>query len=363
MGQLYRVYATKTEPDAVHLPVELLQLIFENLEDDKGSLFSLALANSFCHSLAIPLLYRHITECPHQYLIINAIVRNPSLGAYVHSLHLRDGDYMVPPKLLTDAVMRIAPALTNLRALSVRRFYMWAKLKPLPGFIQNIPSTKLETLIYDSGPDLSDMMSFLARQPRLRHLEVSLGKRLQKDGEASVAQRGDGFGNLISLQGDRATIEAILPGRRVMELRWQPSYADTDDAFDHLEDELGYVEFLSITKRNVARSFKLVYEFMKRLKYLELDHMDTPEQLQHISELPELQGLILKCRTPFTLAEFQEPSTMARIFSMAPELLFLDLEHRGGYERWTRSPKDARVFNRAGILYNGHFYKDIIGHY
>ncbi|KAF9045186.1 hypothetical protein BJ165DRAFT_140312 [Panaeolus papilionaceus] len=361
MGQLYHSCTTKMEREEVYLPVELLQLIFENLMDDKGALFALALANSFYRALAEPLLYRHIMECPHQYLIISAIARKPNLGAYVYSLHLRDADHKVAPELLMDAVMTIAPTLSNLRTLSVRRFYMWAKLKPLSGFIHTIPSTKLETLIYDSGPDLSNAMTFLERQPQLRHLEIALGKRLQVN--QAVGGRTTGLGNLVCLQGDRATIEAILPGRRIVELRWQPSYADGDDTFDHLEEELAGVEFLSITKRNVARSFKLVCGFMKGLKYLELDHMDTPDQLRCISQLPELQGLILKCRTPFTLADFQDTSSMSQIFEMAPKLQFLDLEYHGGYERWTTSAKDTKLFCRAGILYDVHLYKNIAESY
>lgn len=293
------------------LPPELIAAILDNLIDDYRALFNVGLANKLMHDMSRRLLYRTM------YSIFNAqsknrkagiprnsnravlsVLKNLNLASYVLEYTIEDPAPLFgqSPSPL-QSLRRGLHAMVNLRHLTIET-YSPERWKLLFDFDSQFPAPRvpfqLETFAC-KGHDIrltcttsyADLSAFLHTQDRLRRVDVQLsrdsweyswehktGGLLERDTQM-VPFPPSACPQLEWVIGNRAAIEALLPGRKVRVLQWKYCWSDARGSIRYLAKELGHLEVLALPDSGwlgVDPPVLQMAKYMRNLQYLEVQN-------------------------------------------------------------------------------------------
>jgi len=242
------------------IPPELIRPIMEYIKD-KTCLFSLAITCKAFQFDAERLLYNSVTQYrdifTHTIFLtsINTAQRLPPLVkeyAVDSIVHRRDA-------ILWGLLQSALKKMINLKILNFREF----SGQPSADLILNAPF-RLEKLYWGSHSDEEAMRVILAEQKDLKSLRLNCN-------EETRPYSLDACPNLTFLWGNRYSIEALLPGRKVISLSWVPDLDDSiNDPVSGLEMEFSQIKIMSFGGYFRRPSLSMIAHMLTSIELFEL---------------------------------------------------------------------------------------------
>jgi hypothetical protein len=246
------------------LPPELYRPIFQHLDGHRPTLFALSLCSRYLREDAERELYTTLDESSAadtslHIAFLATVTQNHRLASYVRVYHsINIVHYQEAP--LWNLVYQ---ALRCMHGLKVLHFRMFGG-HPAAELLLGAPF-QLERLHWANHSEGGTMTTVLEQQQRLKYLYLE-------------SRRGTIFPpiccpDLKELSGNRVTLEALLPGRRVEAVAWVPELQDANfgsGGVGQIEVELGNLKVLSFGGYFARPHFGLVAEYLRRLEKLEL---------------------------------------------------------------------------------------------
>ncbi|CAA7271247.1 unnamed protein product [Cyclocybe aegerita] len=258
------------------LPVEIISMIVRLVREDLDyrTLASLARVNKHLCGQCQTILYHTVSNLDREFGgNPQSLQRSPRLARYVHTYIIQHSEFCrhLDTRKTDVAPLRPGPIsknLVNLKDLHVQlnRYSpnKFLEFKRTPFHLENFSWVEC--------PRLSTLLDFLKTQPKLRRLKTDLYYE-QKNIPFPLRY----CPNLEYLEGSRAVVESLLPGRKISTLVWHVSqnlFANNiwPKTFDHLADEFVLLKALSLIRWQGGGSpFSFVSpKYFKNLQYLEL---------------------------------------------------------------------------------------------
>ena len=341
------------------LPLELLRPIIEEI-DDKNTICSLLLTSKAFHHDAERRLYhtpnsanprpRPSSNLTHV-AFLSTITTNPRLAYLVHTYILNDvvrhGE-----NPLWDLVKLGLRAMVNLKVLQFRAFGGHPSAEILDGC-----SFQLQNLQWGSHSDEVAMKHILPQQPKLRDLYLECHPPTIRDHLPATHLltffADDCCPDLLSLAGNKTTIELLLPRRNIRNISWVPGLYDLNDdpIPGAVTRALGGVEILSLGGYFMRPSLATLVDHLAGLRVLEIVGLiNGEEELEMIQRLPNLRELVISLQrgTRFIPlpSDVDRYRRVQQLFAECRHLQLFDFVHSWlvideiWYERWKRG--DAR---------------------
>jgi len=220
------------------LPFDLLRSIIENLANDSRSLLAVSLTSHQLRVEGQQILFRKVALSYYQgshTKFLTAVTSSSLLASLVEEYHQFDllgrVDLHEP---LWGLTWRGLQAMVNLKILLFRSWYGHPSGQILHGC-----TFQLEVFKWESCDDEEWLLEFLINQSHLHTLKVDW-KRPALDTSGICP-------GLQVLHGDRNTMNAFLPGRHVVSLKWTPNRDELafDTSMDHLSEEFNHIRFFT----------------------------------------------------------------------------------------------------------------------
>ena len=250
------------------LPLDLLRPIVENLADDFRSLQAVSLGS---HQLRVEgqrILFRKAAFSYYRgghSKFLTVVTSSSLLASLVEEYHQFDllgrVDLHEP---LWGLTCRGLQSMVNLKILVFRSWYGHPSAQILHGC-----TFQLEALKWESCDDEELLLEFLIDQPHLHALKV--------DWKRPALDTSGVCPGLQVLHGDRNTINAFLPGRRVTSLKWTPNRDEVllNHSIDHLSEEFHYIRFFTFGGFWGRPRLDLVIRHLRAVEVLELVGLET----------------------------------------------------------------------------------------
>jgi hypothetical protein len=260
------------------LPLELYRPIIENIADI-ATLLALCLTSSVFRFEAQRVLYDSVASLSMISLLafLRTMIKVDRLALLVHKYHLPclyNDRVCSPPNLLLNDALK---AMINLRELSVispiKNFHS-AEASSL--FIFSGCKFQLEALYLVQYVEGGAFFSFLSTQKKLRKLAAYLDNQGQPP-PPTVCPK------LITLQGNGATMETLLPNRQIATVIWDPDCYDSRRSMLHLSEPLRCLKALSFEGCYLRPSLRAIVDHLQGLEFLELVALHV-SFLQHIKQ-------------------------------------------------------------------------------
>ncbi|KAF9481488.1 hypothetical protein BDN70DRAFT_876279 [Pholiota conissans] len=314
----------------LRLPFELYRPIVE-LVADRPTLISLCSTNQVFKYEAQRILYHTIDALPPYSFVtfLRTMIEDEQLALLVRTFRINTDMRSPSLNYLLNVALR---AMINLRELFVN-----CTIKTLPE--PEVPRLsifsgckfQLDTLSIVQYLDVGAFFSFLATQRKLQKLAAYLVDQGQPL-PSGVCPK------LASLQGNRATIETLLPNRQITTVIWDPDSYDARRSMLHLSEPLRSLKTLSFDGCYLRPSLRTIVDHLQSLEYLELVALHAGE-IQDICKLSSLRALVLTDAFSFGTWE-RRVSMVAPIFASCHQLEYVDMEQflcsdsQKPYERW-----------------------------
>lgn len=246
------------------LPPELFRPIFEHLDGHRPTLFALSLCNRFLRDDAERELYTSLNESSAadtslHIAFLATVTQNRRLASYVRVYHsINIVHYQEAP--LWNLLYQALRCMNGLKVLHFRMFGG----HPAAELLLDAPF-QLERMHWANHSEGGIMTTVLEQQQHLKYLYLE-------------SRRGTIFPliccpDLKELSGNRVTLEALLPGRRVEDVAWVPELQDANfgsGGVVRIEAELRHLKTLSFGGYFSRPHFGLVVDYLDRLEKLEL---------------------------------------------------------------------------------------------
>ncbi|KAF8889416.1 hypothetical protein CPB84DRAFT_1447358 [Gymnopilus junonius] len=253
------------------LPVELHRDIVQNI-DDRATLLALCTTSCAFKVEAERMLYRSMTQNLAQADVDKAIhlsflqtmANAKHLAALVRTYHLQVAKVCI---LSANAQREFSDLIRSALRSMVNLCRLWLDLpssvmRPDP-FIFDHCSFQLESLQITQTQTTHELTAFLGTQRRLRELSVNLDNSVQPV-PAAVCP------HLEVLQGNRNTMNALLPRRQIKTLIYDPDTYEMNEPVSHLSEPLDHLLVLSLGGFYLRPSLHILTSFLRSLEYLEL---------------------------------------------------------------------------------------------
>jgi len=259
------------------LPLDLLRPIVENLANDSRSLLTVSLASPQLRVEAQRILFRAVAPVRqvHHIRFLTTVTSSNLLASLVDEyrrFNLLGMERQEDP--LWGLTCRGLQAMINLKILRFRPCIDQPSAEILYGC-----TFQLEVFEWTGLDDEELILEFLQTQPQLHSLSV-FWKRPDLD-TSGICPR------LQVLHGDRSTINAFLPGRRLTSLQWTPTEKGLlNDSIDHLSEEFQHIRFLSFGGYLGRPRLDLLIRHLRAVEVLEfigLESLTVPVGLKKIS--------------------------------------------------------------------------------
>ncbi|KAF5354064.1 hypothetical protein D9756_007351 [Leucocoprinus leucothites] len=292
------------DPIIPHIPQEIYDIIIDQANPHRSTLYNLCLVSSSFLPQAQRTLYQNLNISDDGFALCSGWLidatramslfrtlteHNPALAKYVHSLYHRLASHHDSPDSLYWNLFRQAlRRLTNLKRLTI------TCINPVLDLYTGC-SFRLEVFGSDRACDepvvQEAILQHLAAQPNLRSLYAW---KLFRHGEHLPLYLCP---NLDALTGDRRTIEGILPGRSVSRLTWIPdSGEDTSSPPLSISAELSNIRILSLGGYYKRPSLRLVIPYLPSLQVLRLfgetRELDLLDELALIADFSNIRTFI-----------------------------------------------------------------------
>ena len=259
------------------LPLDLLRPIIENLADDFRSLLAVSLASHELRTEGQRILFRKVplTFFAHRHVkFLTAVTCSSHLASLVEEYRQLDVPNKEHQEALWGLTCRGLQAMVNLKILRFRTWTGQSSARLFHGC-----TFQLEVFDWDNSGDVEQILEFLQTQPQLRTLRFHW-KRPDLD-TSGICPR------LQVLQGDRNTINAFLPGRRITSLKWTPDEEELlNDSIDHLSEEFQHIRFFSFGGYSGRPRLHLLIHHLRAVEVLEffgLESLAVPVGLENFS--------------------------------------------------------------------------------
>ncbi|PPR05344.1 hypothetical protein CVT26_011608 [Gymnopilus dilepis] len=338
------------------LPPELFQPIV-SFVTSRNTLYSLCLTSQTLRYYAERCLYSAISvpdasNAPLHVSFLGTITQNPRLARLVKEYYsLSIVVYQENP--LWGLTKRALKAMTGLKVLVFRGFGGHPSGELLD-FGDSGPPFQLQKLHWGNHSDERFMERILVQQGNsLRELSFEC-----RPHPAPFPLQA--CPDLDCLYGNRAAIEALLPGRKVTRLSWVPELDDSNaDPVVGLDKELSALRTLSFGGYFSRPKLELIAQFLERLEVLELVGLSYGE-FSLLKNLPSLRELVFSLR--WGIAQFPIPlkgrqQAVEELFKDCPKLTRVDVVHEWlhvevdtiMYQRWERGGGEPRFLTRAEV--------------
>ena len=239
------------------LPLDLLRPIVESLGDHIQSLLAISLTSRELRAEGQRILFRRMTlpkDLNRHIKFLIAITSSSLLAPLVKEYH--QFDLLDQCKPLWGLTCRGLQAMVNLKILHFRSSSGHPSAQILHGC-----TFQLEVFKWDSCDDAKQLLEFLINQARLRTLKFNWkGAMFDTSGICPGLQ---------VLHGNRYTINAFLPGRRVISLKWAQNLL-LNHSVDHLSEEFHHIRFLSFGNFWGLPRLALVNRHLRMVEVLQL---------------------------------------------------------------------------------------------
>ena len=249
------------------LPLDLLRPIVENLADDSRSLLAVSLAS---HQLRVEgqrILFRKVALSKYggrHATFLTTVTSSSLLASLVQEYHqfgLLNSERQEEP--FWGLTCRGLQAMVNLKILRIRTWNGHASAQIFHGC-----TFQLDAFEWKNRGDVDQILEFLQTQPHLRTLRV-YWKHPELD-TSGICPR------LQVLHGDRNTINAFLPGRRLTSLKWTPNKEEQPhESIDHLSEEFHNILFFSFGGYWGRPRLDLVVPHLRAVEVLELVGLES----------------------------------------------------------------------------------------
>jgi hypothetical protein len=246
------------------LPPELFRPIFEHLDGHRPTLVALSLCNRNLREDAERELYTSLDgssaeDTELHVAFLTTVTQNRRLASYVRVYHSR---YIVDYYKKVPMWNLLYQALRCMDGLKVLYLQMYGGYD-LAELLLDVPF-RLEKLSWANLSDGGKMVTVLEQQQDLKYLYLE-------------SQVGATFSpmccpNLKILGGNRDTLEALLPGRRVENVDWVPQLEDDTGigGMSQIKAELGRLKVLSFGGYFARPDFGHIVDYLERLEQLEV---------------------------------------------------------------------------------------------
>ncbi|KAF8873532.1 hypothetical protein CPB84DRAFT_1798281 [Gymnopilus junonius] len=335
------------------IPPELFHPIVSFITS-RPTLLTLCITSQTLRHYAERCLYTSISgpdasNAPLHIGFLRTITQTPRLARYVKEYYsLSIVVYQENP--LWDLTKQAFKCMINLKTLVFRGFggHPCGELLDMDpsssSSSSQTPTLQLEKLMWGNHSD-----------------ERSISKILIQQSPPSVnSHSGAVHAQLHALWGNRAAIEALLPGRHVTRLSWVPELDDSNtDPILGLDEELGALRTLSFGGYFSRPRLELIVGFLSGLEVLEMVGL-FPGELPLLKSLPSLRELVFSLR--WGVAQFPIPlkgrkQELIRLFAECSMLACVDIVHEWVqvdldtilYQRWEREGGEPRLVTRAEV--------------
>jgi len=275
--------------DRPQFPLELLGLIATELNDDYGTLASLAMMNKLLCEDARKLLYRTAGNLGAQRKEDNRwrrlpspklITQYPHLAKYIHTYIVRQDDYTRGESDIASDIKPLLPGSALSQMVNVKELHLRLKEDIPVNLLKGAPF-QLTTFILNKTHPTKSIFAFLKTQHVLLRFESKSARAAIKSFPPTLA-----CPDLKYLRGPHSVIRTILPGRKLDVLIWDVSRNEiADQRVDDLAEELGTLRALSYVRSsmpvlvlwgmqtNNGILFANLAMHAKNLEYLEISMM------------------------------------------------------------------------------------------
>ncbi|KAF8876977.1 hypothetical protein CPB84DRAFT_379523 [Gymnopilus junonius] len=378
------------------IPPELFHPIVSFITS-RPTLLTLCITSQTLRHYAERCLYTSISgpdasNAPLHIGFLRTITQTPRLARYVKEYYsLSIVVYQENP--LWDLTKQAFKCMINLKTLVFRGFggHPCGELLDMdpssPSSPSLTPTLQLEKLMWGNHSDERSISKILIQQsPSLRELSFGCRPRAAPFSPHACPK-------LDALWGNRAAIEALLPGRHITRLSWVPELDDSNtDPILGLDEELGALRTLSFGGYFSRPHLELIVGFLSGLEVLEmvglfpgvrtplLHHPHLPilsllfsnshspssppphpeQELPLLKSLPSLRELVFSLR--WGVAQFPIPlkgrkQEMNRLFAECSMLACVDIVHEWVqvdldtilYQRWEREGGEPRLVTRGEV--------------
>jgi hypothetical protein len=226
-----------------NIPLELYRSIILHLDQDRPSLLAVSLASRALNVEGQRVLYKTMNiskdaENVHT-LFLTTIISQKRLAFLVEEYRQPYDLLQLQPQKgpLWKLVHHGLQAMVNLKRLFLNPSRRHPSVEILRGC-----TFQLDFLQWYNAVEEADPLEFLASQVRLRALSVLQWNKTS----TSIPIPPTMCPRLEIPRGDRGAIEAFLPERRVVSLRWMPGIDERFDSIITLSRSFKEIKFLSL---------------------------------------------------------------------------------------------------------------------